>query len=415
MENLEFKSFLTSPDHFKERLEDNGIVTATSKEQIKVEKNVSYFYDYVKSNPAMELSSIKLNREKHISYLRKSLKHLPSSNSVLDASRPWLLYWSLHALELLNYTVVGEEASEIVEFLKKCQNPDGGYGGGPSQYSHLAPTYAAVCALAIIGTKEAFDSIDRNSLSKFLWRMKTEEGAFMMHESGEIDIRGVYCAVSVARLTNIYTEDLFRNTSHWVLSCQTYEGGFSGSPGLEAHGGYTFCGLAALILLRAQHLCNTDSLLRWGVNRQMRFEGGFQGRTNKLVDGCYSFWQGGLFPIIHSILSLEGNNSLSAERWMFHQEALQEYLLICCQYSKGGLIDKPGKSPDLYHTCYTLSGLSIAQHFIVGNRHKKVIVGNPSNELAPVHTLYNIGVESAVAASQYFNQLSVPITNNVPR
>ncbi|KAB7500745.1 Protein farnesyltransferase subunit beta [Armadillidium nasatum] len=290
-----------------------------------------------------------------------------------------LILWKINFIILNCHS--REEASEIVEFLKKCQNPDGGYGGGPSQYSHLAPTYAAVCALAIIGTKEAFDSIDRNSLSKFLWRMKTDEGAFMMHESGEIDIRGVYCAVSVARLTNIYTEDLFRNTSHWVLSCQTYEGGFSGSPGLEAHGGYTFCGLAALTLLRAQHMCNTESLLRWGVNRQMRFEGGFQGRTNKLVDGCYSFWQGGLFPIIHSILSLEGNNSLSAERWMFHQEALQEYLLICCQYSKGGLIDKPGKSPDLYHTCYTLSGLSIAQHFIVGNRHKKVIVGNPSNEL----------------------------------
>ena len=24
----------------------------------------------------------------------------------------------------------------------------------------------------------------------------------------------------------------------------------------------------------------------------MRLEGGFQGRTNKLVDSCYSFWQG---------------------------------------------------------------------------------------------------------------------------
>ena len=34
----------------------------------------------------------------------------------------------------------------------------------------------------------------------------------------------------------------------------------------------------------------------------MKFEGGFQGRTNKLVDCCYSFWQGGMFPIIHSIL-----------------------------------------------------------------------------------------------------------------
>lgn len=41
----------------------------------------------------------------------------------------------------------------------------------------------------------------------------------------------------------------------------------------------------------------------WLVNKQMKFEGGFQGRTNKLVDTCYSFWQAGQFPIIHSILS----------------------------------------------------------------------------------------------------------------
>ena len=31
-----------------------------------------------------------------------------------------------------------------------------------------------------------------------------------------------------------------------------------------------------------------------------------QGRTNKLVDGCYSFWQGGLFPLIHAVLLEEG-------------------------------------------------------------------------------------------------------------
>ena len=35
----------------------------------------------------------------------------------------------------------------------------------------------------------------------------------------------------------------------------------------------------------------------------MKFEGGFQGRTNKLVDSCYSFWQAGMFPVIHSILA----------------------------------------------------------------------------------------------------------------
>jgi len=33
----------------------------------------------------------------------------------------------------------------------------------------------------------------------------------------------------------------------------------------------------------------------------MTFEGGFQGRTNKLVDGCYSFWVGALLPLIQAV------------------------------------------------------------------------------------------------------------------
>ena len=45
---------------------------------------------------------------------------------------------------------------------------------------------------------------------------------------------------------------------------------------MEAHGGYSFCGLAALMLMGKGHLCDTESLLRWAANRQMRLEGGFQ-------------------------------------------------------------------------------------------------------------------------------------------
>lgn len=40
----------------------------------------------------------------------------------------------------------------------------------------------------------------------------------------------------------------------------------------------------------------------WLMFRQIEFEGGFQGRTNKLVDGCYSFWQGGAIPILEIAL-----------------------------------------------------------------------------------------------------------------
>lgn len=45
---------------------------------------------------------------------------------------------------------------------------------------------------------------------------------------------------------------------------------------------------------------------RWTVNKQMKFEGGFQGRTNKLVDGCYSFWCGAIVPIVQAIISKKG-------------------------------------------------------------------------------------------------------------
>ena len=52
---------------------------------------------------------------------------------------------------------------------------------------------------------------------------------------------------------------------------------------MEAHGGYSFCGLAALMFLNKGHLCNIDTLLKWAANRQMRVEGGFQVSTNCLT------------------------------------------------------------------------------------------------------------------------------------
>lgn len=45
--------------------------------------------------------------------------------------------------------------------LAGLQNPTGGFGGGFGQLSHGAPTYAAVLALAVVGTETAYRAIDR--------------------------------------------------------------------------------------------------------------------------------------------------------------------------------------------------------------------------------------------------------------
>jgi len=54
-----------------------------------------------------------------------------------------------------------------------------------------------------------------------------------MHAGGEIDSRGTYTVLAVARLLNMLTPELTRGAADFLLACQTYEGGFGGEPGNE--------------------------------------------------------------------------------------------------------------------------------------------------------------------------------------
>ncbi|PRD26369.1 UNVERIFIED_CONTAM: Protein farnesyltransferase subunit beta [Trichonephila clavipes] len=363
-----------SPGFEDQRYEDDHYETKTSIEQCEVEDSVNRCIQVLKHTIEIDPKGPELYKDIHIQFLKKGLHHLPNSMQVLDSSRTWLCYWILHSLELLNEPIPNETKSQVAGFLSLCQHEKGGFG------------------------------VKKHMI------LKKRDGSFRMHEGSESDIRGVLCALSVAMLTSLWSQELIKNTAHWVSRCQTYEGGFGGVPYMEAHGGYTFCGLASLVLMKEGHLINVHNLLRWLVNRQTRYEGGFEGRTNKLVDSCYSFWQGGSFPLLHRLLNTTEPESLNMSYWLFNQQALQEYLIVCCQVPHGGLIDKPGKSRDYYHTCYALSGLSVAQHFYSGLERNDYIVGNSDNELIPTHPIYNICVPSAIQAIQYFQSLSYPGT-----
>jgi protein farnesyltransferase subunit beta len=113
-------------------------------------------------------------------------------------------------------------------------------------------------------------------------------------------------------------------------------------------------------------------LIAWLSSRQYAPEGGFSGRTNKLVDGCYSHWVGGCFPLIEACLNSNPGRSSSggavaaddpaatatattrtttkttlppADESLFSREGLIRYIICCCQdqTKRGGLRDKPGK------------------------------------------------------------------------
>ncbi|KAE8706255.1 Protein farnesyltransferase subunit beta [Hibiscus syriacus] len=493
--------------------------TVTQRDQLLVEQQVfSLFKTFYNMPPSSQSFMLELQRENHVEYLTNGLKQLGPSFCVLDANRPWICYWILHSIALMDEFVDPELEDNTIDFLSRCEDPNGGYGGGPGQASkfgilslltsnmpHLATTYAAVNSLVTLGGDKALSSVNR------------------MHDGGEIDVRACYTAISVASLLNILDDKLVQNVGNYILrcfkvgshssfssttvlsehvgkesvscglkifknakrdqnlvghfvsvtgsiahilNCQTYEGGISGEPGSEAHGGYTFCGLATMILINEVDRLDLSSLIDWVVFRQ-GVEGGFQGRTNKLVDGCYSFWQGGIFALIKRLNSTKGersiplgdgedsdpesprttassdateeglNKDLSQDdshsqkdhhdtssrvnvadighnsskghakvNPLFNSLALQQYILLCSQDLNGGLRDKPGKSRDHYHTCYCLSGLSVCQRSWLEDEDAPplphAVLGPYSNLLEPIHPLYNVVLDRYQEAHEFY-------------
>ncbi|KAF8751381.1 hypothetical protein HU200_012052 [Digitaria exilis] len=424
-------------------------LTVTQVEQMNVEARVTDIYRVLwGGSPNTQSIILELWRDQHIEYLTHGLRHLGPAFQILDANRPWLCYWMVHPLALLDEVLDDDLEDDIVDFLARCQDKDGGYGGGPGQLPHLATTYAAVNTLVTIGSERALSSINRDNLYKFMLRMKEESGAFRMHDGGEIDVRASYTAISVASLVNILDVELAKGVGDYIASCQTYEGGIAGEPYAEAHGGYTFCGLAALIMLNEVEKLDLPSLINWVAFRQ-GVECGFQGRTNKLVDGCYSFWQGAAIALTQKLVMVideqlkssysskmpsgddacgTSSSGCASEKLssavdyarfgfdfvqrsnqvgpLFHNLALQQYILLCAQVLEGGLRDKPGKNRDHYHSCYCLSGLSVSQCCAMTDTNScplpQHVLGPYSNLLEPIHPLYNVVLDKYYTAYEFF-------------
>lgn len=322
-----------------------------------------------------------LERDSHVAFAEDALAPFPAPYVTIDASRPWMIYWALTALYYL-----GEDTdsfrSRVVKTFFPLHNKTGGYGGGQGHYSHLAGTYATMLSLTLVGGPEAYELTDRQAMWSWLGRLKQPDGGFQICEGGEEDTRAAYCALLAIALLNLPWElpsDSPARTAglktfgdglgQYISRCQTYEGGISSEPGTEAHGAYTYCALAALCLLDAPHISlprylDVDALLSWLSSRQYAPEGGFAGRSNKVVDGCYSHWLGDCFPLVQAALT--GPVSTDADPDvgdLYSVEGLSRYILNCCQDAGGGLRDKPSKGPDSYHTCYTLAGLSTGEHY----------------------------------------------------
>ncbi|KAI8846788.1 terpenoid cyclases/protein prenyltransferase alpha-alpha toroid [Chytridium lagenaria] len=218
------------------------------------------------------------------------------------------VYWGLTALALMK-SETALNRDDLIAYVLSCQTPEGSFGGHVSYDGHLLYTLSAVQILVVACM------FTLRLLYLTVWKdvksLQNPDGSFCGDKWGEVDTRFSYCALS---------------SVEFVDQCKNFDGGYGSIPGAESHAAYVFCCVGALAFADALHLVDADKLGWWLAERQLD-SGGLNGRPrNLLMFVCYSW--------IHWI---DGDK-------------LASFILQSQDEDGGGIADRPGDAPDVFHT-----------------------------------------------------------------
>lgn len=159
------------------------------------------------------------NSKKHVLYWKRCLKtFLPEQYTSMDSNRMMLGFFILSALDLLDAlkdNIGADERYGYIDWIYACQNFDGGFLGSPvirecidpdkpsaaSEPAHVAHTYFALAALAILG--DDFGRFNKSKCLDWLTRVQKSDGSFgeQLSETGEpagaMSMRFNYCASAI--------------------------------------------------------------------------------------------------------------------------------------------------------------------------------------------------------------------------
>jgi len=307
--------------------------------------------------------------QKHAKFFQRSLAVLPSSLASYDSQRVTIAFFSISGLDLLDkISLVSDQTESMIEWLYSClmisEKPEtehwSGFRGstalrisdstGPGHahdHGHIAMTYTALASLIILG--DDLSRVNRRALLAGVRALQLPDGSFKAAlEGGENDMRFLYCAACICHILDDWSGMDRDLAVQYVIRSISYEGGIGQGPGLEAHGGSTFCSVASLSLMgRLEDMGETrlENLTRWCLSRQVPASG-LNGRPNKPEDTCYSFWIGATLSLLNMLE-------------MIDYVAMRRFVLNTQDPVTGGLAKWIDTQPDPLHTYLGLSGLSL--------------------------------------------------------
>lgn len=308
---------------------------------------------------------------KHARYFVRYLNILPSRLASHDNTRVTIAFFAVSGLDVLNslHLLSDSFKTDIINWIYHLQvipKPGDRHCGGIQgsstlnidnapeccgleayRWGHLAITYTGIAILVALG--DDLSRLDRKAIIEGVAAMQREDGSFSATiEGSEHDMRFVYCAAAICAMLNDWGKVDRRKMADYILKSIRYDYGISQHYEMESHGGTTFCAIASLELSDQLDVLTPEmrhKITRWLVFRQ---QDGFQGRPNKPVDTCYSFWIGAALKILNSfeLTSYKEN---------------REYVLSTQDKIVGGFSKWPGSPTDPFHTYFGICGLSFLQ------------------------------------------------------
>ena len=314
---------------------------------------------------------IKFQSLLHEKYFQFHLNTLPYEYRSLDTNRMTVLYFTISGLSLLNkHDIYMNNKDEILKWIysQECINT-GGFQGSPCNYikeGHLAMTYTALCILSMIqyhdvtiNDNHLINKIDQLTTLKWIKSLQLSNGSFKASKnSGENDMRFIYCAVAICYYFNKNFNYININLIiKYIKSCISYDGGISLRPNEESHGGSTYTAIATLILLDKLHIAlnikQYNKLIKWCILQQGN---GYKGRINKDEDTCYSFWIGATLNIL--LNNPPNNNDQYNDNIISYQNNYN--FVLSCQHNKlGGFGKYKDVMSDILHSYFGLAGISL--------------------------------------------------------
>ncbi|KAJ8932951.1 hypothetical protein NQ314_014330 [Rhamnusium bicolor] len=312
----------------------------------------------------MDKHILKFAPELHKNYLLFILNGKLPNMSSMETNRSVLMYFALAGLDILNEidNISDERKKSIIEWIYSLQVVNekelvSGFQGStalntkenegqdsPYKWAHIANTYSCLTSLIILG--DDLSRVNRQAIIKSMKTLQLPNGSFKGAKDGvEDDMRFVFCAACISHILDDWSGMDVDLMVDFILKSISYDGGIGQGPDLESHCGSTFCAVASLALSKNLHKltkAQLHALRRWLLSR---FDAGFNGRPNKPIDTCYSFWTGGALKILGA--------------YQFIEDDKNNQFVLMTQDRYGGFSKWINSIPDPMHTYFGLAGLSL--------------------------------------------------------